>query len=96
LNGPSVYAVWKPRADLTFIANYRYQHSSYDKAMVYFPDARKDDQSVAGLTALWDISRFTGHDMAVRMQYVYVDNPSNIGTYDYDRQMFITGLQVSF
>src|SRR3546814_3105013 len=78
------------------IANYRYLHSTYDKAMTYFPDPREDKQSTVGLTALWDISRFTGHDMAVRVQYIYVNNPSNVGTTDYDRQLVMTGLQIGF
>src|SRR3546814_18417045 len=96
MNGPSIYTVWKPRADLQLIANYRYLHSTYDKAMTYFPDPREDKQSTVGLTALWDISRFTGHDMAVRVQYIYVNNHSNVGTTDYDRQLVMTGLPIGF
>src|SRR3546814_5066369 len=95
MNGPSVYIQWKPRADLQFIANYRYLHSTYDQAMTYFPEPREDKQSTAGLTALWDISRFTGLNMAVRAQYIYVDTPSNVGTRSEERSVGKEGVSTS-
>ena len=96
VNGPAVYAVWQPRFDLQLIANYSYRTSTYDRRMVFFPDAREDWRHTASLTALWDISRYTGQDMSVRAQYLYVDNPSNVGLYDYDRALFMMGLQWRF
>lgn len=96
MTGPSVYAIWQPSTDVQLIANYRYQRVHYDQKMPFFANAREDRQQMAGLTALWDISRYTGYNMAVRAQYMYIDNPSNIGTSDYDRQLVMMGVQMRF
>lgn len=96
MTGPSVYAIWQPRVDVQLIANYRYQRVDYDQKMPFFADAREDRQQMVGLTALWDISRYTGRNMAVRAQYMYIDNPSNVGTNDYDRQLVMMGVQMRF
>lgn len=94
--GLSAYALWQLSPDWQLIANYRHQRSTYDAPMAFFADARKDRQNSVALTALWDISRYTGYDMALRMQYLYVDNPSNVGLYDYSRNLATVGLQMRF
>jgi tetratricopeptide (TPR) repeat protein len=96
LYGPSVFATYKATQNLTLIGNYRYASIDYDQAMAIFPEARKDRQQVLTLTGLWDISRWAGRNLAVRAQYLYTDNPSNIAFDQYSRNIFILGLQTQF
>ncbi|QAA94724.1 surface lipoprotein assembly modifier [Pollutimonas thiosulfatoxidans] len=95
-NGPSVYAVWKARHDLEFIANYRYTNVTYDKAMAFFPDVRDDRQQTVGLTALWDVSRWAGRNLVVRAQYMHARNRSNVAFNDNQRDIFMMGVQTRF
>ncbi len=94
--GLSAYALWQVNPDWQLIANYRHQRNAYDQPMAFFADSREDRQHSVALTSLWDISRYTGYDMVLRMQYLYVDNPSNVGFYDYHRELATVGLQVRF
>jgi tetratricopeptide (TPR) repeat protein len=96
LSGPSVFATYKAAPDLTLIGNYRYADINYDQAMAVFPEARKDHQQLLTLTALWDISRWAGRNLALRAQYLYTDNPSNIAYNQYSRNIVIVGLQTQF
>ncbi|HUG59268.1 MAG TPA: surface lipoprotein assembly modifier [Candidimonas sp.] len=94
--GLSAYALWQVNPDWQLIANYRHQRNAYDAPMPFFADSRKDRQHSVALTSLWDISRYTGYDMVLRMQYLHVDNPSNVGFYDFSRELATVGLQLRF
>lgn len=95
-NGPSVYAVWKARHNLEFIANYRYTNVTYDRPMAFFPDARDDRQQTFGLTALWDVSQWAGRNLAIRTQYMHARNRSNVAFNDNQREIFMMGVQTRF
>ncbi len=96
LHGPSVFAAVKVIPELTLIANYRYAAVEHDERMALFSGVRKDRQKIAVLTGLWDVSRWAGRDLAVRAQYMHIENPSNIAFNDYKRNLFIVGVQTKF
>ncbi|MFW7344067.1 tetratricopeptide repeat protein [Pollutimonas sp. H1-120] len=96
MNGPSVYAVWQPRHNLEFIANYRYTNVTYDRGMAFFPDARDDRQHTVGLTALWDVSQWVGRNLVIRTQYMHARNRSNVAFNDNQREIFMMGVQTRF
>lgn len=96
MKGPSVYAVWKARHNLEFIANYRYANVTYDRRMAFFPDARDDRQQSVALTALWDVSQWAGRNLAIRTQYMHARNRSNVAFNDNQRDIFMMGVQTRF
>lgn len=52
--------------------------------------------AAAGARWLWCEYADIGYDMAVRMQYLCVDNPTNVGLYDCSRNLATVGLQMRF
>lgn len=96
LSGPSAYLQYRARPDVLLGANVSYTDVHYDQAMFLFPQPRSDRQVISSLSALWDVSRFVGRNMAMRAQYTHIDNPSNIGYSDFRRNMISLGLQMQF
>lgn len=96
MHGPSLLFVLPLSETVEAVANYRYTSIDYDARQALFATAREDDQHTVGLTALWDVSQWLGHNIGLRAQYAYTRNQSNLALYDYDRHTMLFGVQTRF
>lgn len=96
LQGPMLFTSFAFTPHLSIMANYRRDRVEYEDPMMLFPTARRDRQGTRGLTVLWDISQWAGHNLVLRGQYHRITNPSNIGYNDYDREIASLGAQLQF
>lgn len=96
LRGPNLYAAVRLRRDFSLIGNYSRSDITYDQRMALFAHPRDDEQKIAALTALWDVSRWAGCNLVARAQYVHIDNPSNVAYNRFRRELFSFGLQTQF
>lgn len=71
---------WK----LQFNFDFEYQKRSYDRIHTIFGVEREDNQ----YSMAWQLSRPLGKGFEVKGRVAYIRNDSNIGDFDYDRQVY--------
>ncbi len=69
---------------LQFNFDFEYQRRSYDRVHTVFGSERDDAQ----YSMAWQISRPLGKGFEVKGKAAYIRNDSNIGDFDYDRQIY--------
>ncbi|HET8727215.1 MAG TPA: porin family protein [Alphaproteobacteria bacterium] len=96
LRGPLLFASLDVTPELNLSASYRYSDIEYDARQAIFAEARHDREHIAGLIGVWDVSEYLLPGTALRAEYTFISNPSNLALFDNQRHIVTAGLQFTF